>query len=285
MDITAVAGLAYLATLCVFIFGILSSALHMLFAGVRKLRGHPSRLNWLIAGRWLCVLACLIWLLAAFLLTKLLDALHLVPAGNDTVVGVLAIIGFVPLFLLPVGLPLFEIWRYRRASSLMLAAASVIAFPVVIAVTANISYTLATDAGMPHLEGGVIAPGYKDADLYAFRPIKPKGQAIAHWLKLPDLGSRWVTAEQFERERAALWFEMSANDVSFEWLNDAGWHFSQFEFNTEDSFFLAALPYVYRLAYVALFWAVAFVLARELYRSIARAIRRHAAADPPEEIA
>ena len=78
---------------------------------------------------------------------------------------------------------------------------------------------------------------------------------------------------------------MSANDVSFEWLNDAGWHFSQFEFNTEDSIFLAALPYLYRLAYVGLFWAAAFVLVRRLVRSISDAVRRHAAAEPPEQAA
>ena len=66
---------------------------------------------------------------------------------------------------------------------------------MVVAVSTNLSYTLATDAGMAHIQGGVIAPHYKDADLYAFRPIKPKGQTIARSLGLPDLTSRQVTPE------------------------------------------------------------------------------------------
>lgn len=286
MDILVVAGFAYLATIAVFVFGILSSALHLIFSGVRILRRRASGLNWIIALRWLSVAACLVWLLIAYLLGRLLHSVS-ATVGRESLTNLFDIIGLVPLMLLPVVLPLFEIWRYRRASSLTLAALSVIAFPVVIAATVTLIFSLAAQTGQSRPGGGVSLPGYENAALYHISPdpIKPRGQAIASWLGLPHLKSSKLDAgssTDFEKQRAALWLDMALNDISFEWFSDAGWHFSELDFNTEDSALLAALPYLFRFAYEALFWAVAALLLQAFVRFVRETVRRHAADPEPE---
>jgi hypothetical protein len=280
MDIMAIAGFGYLAAIGVFVFGLLSSALHLVFAGIRVFNGRPSRLNWFIAARWLTVLGCAAWLGLVYSLGALVSWLQLEPAHIGTWIAVGLFVAFVPMVLIPVVLPLYEVYRYNRASSLALAITSVIAFPVVIAFTTLIVYSTATASHLidpiPPETTGVIQPHYPDAALYALSSDQMDNKEIAKWLSLPDISSQQATPRQFEAQRAALWLEMSLNDISFEWFHDAGWHISKFDFNGRNTRLLTFLPWFFRFAFTALFWAVIWFTVRAAWRASFDYVRRHA---------
>lgn len=285
MDITAVVGVAYIATLLVFVFGILTSASHLVFSGIRMLRNRPSGFSWIIGGRWISVAACLLWLVVAYLIAQLLTWLVGKPGSAlETIVAVAVVVGLVPLLLLPVVLPLFEIWRYRRASSLTLAVLCVIAFPVVFAATVTSIYDRATQSLLPPLHGGISLRGYPDAQLYEVGTLpQPRGMKISKKLNLPELKSSQLSpadAGDFEKQREALWLDMAICDISIEYMRDSGSNFSQIEFNHVNPY-VAFVPVTFRWIYVPFFWGVVLLLIHSAVQWVMRSVRRHALSPVP----
>ena len=156
MDIQIVIWLAAFALFYVFAFGLFSSAVHMVRSGIRLYRGDPSKLNWLIAGRWLVVLVAFLWIAALLAVVALSDLLKWGSVLENEIAATLALIGLWAMIMLPVFLPLAEVAYRHQTSSMTLAVASVIAFPVLVAFSMSMIYQyVVTDMKAMHrLETG-----------------------------------------------------------------------------------------------------------------------------------